>query len=293
MKVVDATSGRTLASSTAFSNGTAFVDVGKYNMPINANVVVYDTTGTNILASTSGPAGIYGGDVFNVGDSRSPQTTITVNSFDTTLGTSISGIYTTISRGQTNVATGFTPISYTGDRDTEYTIIPQDYQTHLFDHWNDGSIYRAKIIDPSTANVNLTAYYIEGHATATSIAPGESTTPPGSRINFTATVTDQSGSSPSTPVGNLAFNDGSAGGSFSSSVCNLNGTGSCTTTYTVPNGSFAFPLTITGTYSPSSSDTTHKGSYGSATITVGTPPSAHPTSITITPNPARVLEGDQ
>src|SRR2546430_8837273 len=53
---------------------------------------------------------------------------------------------------------------------------------------SDGSIYRAKIIDPATANVNLTAYYIEGHATATSIAPGESTTPPGSRINFTATV---------------------------------------------------------------------------------------------------------
>src|SRR5437899_652878 len=114
VKVVDATSGDTLASSTASSDGTAFVDVGRYNLPINANVIVFDSTGTSILASTSSHVGIYGGDVFNIGSSTAPQTTITVNSFDMSSGTPLQGIYVTIASGQTYVAKGFTPLSYSG-----------------------------------------------------------------------------------------------------------------------------------------------------------------------------------
>src|SRR5437899_1284914 len=272
VKVVDATSGDTLASSTASSDGTAFVDVGRYNLPINANVIVFDSTGTSILASTSSHVGIYGGDVFNIGSSTAPQTTITVNSFDMSSGTPLQGIYVTIASGQTYVAKGFTPLSYSGTEEAEYTIIPQDYGTHIFDHWSDGSKYRAKIIDPITSNINLTAYYLNGDSTATYIEPTTPTIQAGKQIKFTATVKDQYNST-NTPTGAISFDDGNAGRSFSSSECTLNQTGSCTITYTSPATAPRYPITITGTYSPSSTDTIHQGSYGTSALTV-TPPAS-------------------
>src|SRR2546427_409638 len=270
VKVVDSASGNTLASSTADANGTVFVDVGKYNMPINATVIVYDSTGVNILASTSAPAGIYGGDVYNVGSSTAPQTTITVNGFDSTTNAPLVGMYTTIVRGMTDVFNGFIPLSYTGAKDTEYTITSQNFGTHIFDHWDNGSTYRARIISPATSAVSLTAYYIDGHPTSTSIMPDSPTVQASQQVTFNATVTDKS-NSPTTPVGNVTFNDGGVGGSFSSSICTLDVTGSCTTRYTVPPKSSNFPITVTGTYSPAISDTTHLGSYGTSSVTVDPP----------------------
>src|SRR3989475_4931604 len=268
VRVINTTSGNILGSSSAFSNGTAFVDVGKYNMPINAYVATFDSTGANILASTSSAAGIYGGDVFNVGNSTAPQTTITVNSFDTTTGTPIKGVYTTISTGQTKVAAGYTPLFYSGAREAEYTITPQNYGIHNFDHWDDGSKFKVRIIDPTTSNVNLTANYIDGHATATKITPGSLTIQAGNQIAFNATVTDKF-SSPTTPVGTVTFDDDNAGGSFNSTVCTLDGiTASCTTTYTTPTLAPKYPVTVTGRYLPSSTDTTHLGSYGDSSLTV-------------------------
>src|SRR2546427_9765989 len=270
VKVVDSASGNTLASSTADANGTVFVDVGKYNMPINATVIVYDSTGVNILASTSAPAGIFGGDVYNVGSSTAPQTTITVNGFDSTTNAPLVGMYTTIVRGMTDVFNGFIPLSYTGAKDTEYTITTQNFGTHIFDHWDNGSTYRARIISPATSPVSLTAYYIDGHPTSTSIMPDSPTVQASQQVTFNATVTDKS-NSPTTPVGNVTFNDGGVGGSFSSSICTLDVTGSCTTRYTVPPKSSNFPITVTGKYSPAISDTTHLGSYGTSSVTVDPP----------------------
>src|SRR3989454_793942 len=191
VKVINATSGSTLASSTTDSSGTALVDVGKYHMPINANVVVYDSTGTNLLDSTVAPAGIYGGDVYNVGDSTVPQTTLTVNGFDSTTNAPLQGIYTTISTGQTNVATGFLPITYSGSTYAQYTVIPQNYGTQIFDHWDDGSTDRARVLDPTASSATLTAYYVDAHTSTTDVEPNSPTVQEGHQITFTVTVADQ------------------------------------------------------------------------------------------------------
>src|SRR2546428_580522 len=268
VKVINATSGSTLASSTTDSSGTALVDVGKYHMPINANVVVFDSTGTNLLDSTATPASVYGGDVYNVGDSTVPQTTITVNGFDSTTNAPLQGIYTTISTGQTNVATGFLPITYSGSTYAQYTIIPQNYGTQIFDHWDDGSTDRARVLDPTASSATLTAYYVDAHPTSTDVEPNSPTVQEGHQITFTATVEDQY-APPSTPPGTVAFDDSNSGGSFSSPSCTLDSTGACTIIYTANSKAFSFPVTITGTYSPS--DSTHHGSSGTSTLTVSLP----------------------
>jgi hypothetical protein len=162
VRVVDAASGNVLASFVADSTGTAFVDVGRYHMPINANVVVYDSPGTNVLASTATAGGMYGGDVYNVGSSAAIQTsTLTINSVDMTGNTPINGFYTTISRGITNVATGFTSLTYNAIQNAPYIVGVQNYGNHVFDHWQDGNRYASRVPTPTGSSTTLTAYYRE------------------------------------------------------------------------------------------------------------------------------------
>ena len=59
--IVDST-GNILGSSQV-SGGTATLDVGKYHYPLSANIKVYDSS-NNMIAS--GPANIYGGNVYSV-----------------------------------------------------------------------------------------------------------------------------------------------------------------------------------------------------------------------------------
>ncbi|HJU13155.1 MAG TPA: hypothetical protein VJ792_01685, partial [Candidatus Nitrosotalea sp.] len=58
-------SGNIIASSPV-SSGSSEIDVGSYDMPIGASIVAYDSA-NNVVASTSGPVSIYGGDVYAAG----------------------------------------------------------------------------------------------------------------------------------------------------------------------------------------------------------------------------------
>jgi len=164
IKVVDITSGNTLATSIAGQDGTAFVDVGKYHMPINADVQVFDSAGINLLATTSANSslggGIYGGDVFNVGSAATQTTTITVNSIGLG-GTPITGLFTTVARGTTTIATGFTPFQFAGLQDATYIVTVYSYGSHIFDHWDDNSRVSGRTITPTTPTLSLTASYRE------------------------------------------------------------------------------------------------------------------------------------
>jgi hypothetical protein len=170
VRVVDATSGNVLASSTADSAGTAFVDVGRYHMPINANVIVYDSAGTNILATTATAGGMYGGDVYNVGSSTVQQTALNINSVDLAGTNPINGLYTTITRGTANVATGFTPLQYNAMQDAPYIIYVQNYGTHVFDHWDDGSRVAGRVVIPEGSAAALTAHFRETSTPASPIS---------------------------------------------------------------------------------------------------------------------------
>jgi hypothetical protein len=163
VRVIDAISGNVLASSIADSVGTAFVDVGEYHMPINANVIVYDSTGTSILATTTTADGsMYGGDVYNVASSATQTSTLNINSVDLSGTNPINGLFLTISRGtQLVVSSAFTPYTYDAVRDATYIVDIRNYGTHVFDHWEDGSRVRARVITPTTSTATLTASYRE------------------------------------------------------------------------------------------------------------------------------------
>ncbi len=70
-KIVDSTN-TILASGPVSSTGTATLPVGKYSLPLTANIQVYDSTNT-LVASTSSPATIWGGDVYKSGVSTVPS----------------------------------------------------------------------------------------------------------------------------------------------------------------------------------------------------------------------------
>ncbi len=59
------TTGTVIATAPVDSSGNASLDIGNYAMPVNAYIIVYDSNG-DVLASTSNPVNIFGGDVYSV-----------------------------------------------------------------------------------------------------------------------------------------------------------------------------------------------------------------------------------
>ena len=58
-------SGKILATAPV-SGGTATFDIGKYHLPLAANIVVYNSTNAPVV-STSRPVDIFGGDLYSAG----------------------------------------------------------------------------------------------------------------------------------------------------------------------------------------------------------------------------------
>jgi hypothetical protein len=74
------------------------------------------------------------------------------------LGNSLNGTLAIISNGKDKVATQPTPITYVGAKDLTYTVTALSNQTHVFDHWDDGSTNSSRTVTLDTSKV-LRAYY--------------------------------------------------------------------------------------------------------------------------------------
>ncbi len=120
------------------------------------------------------------------------------------------------------------------------------------------------------------------HATTLSVTPNPATVSPGGSVTFTATVTDSS-SSPITPTSSVSWSDGNGGGIFDQTSCTLS-SGACTVSYT-PSANPPNAITITASYN---GDDTHQASTGSSQLSANV---LHPTTTTITPNPATFSAG--
>ena len=55
-------------------------------------------------------------------------------------------------------ATGFSPLSYTANTGSQYTVTMGEYLNYKFDHWDNGSTSKSQTITPNS-NTVLTAYY--------------------------------------------------------------------------------------------------------------------------------------
>lgn len=94
------------------------------------------------------------------------------------------------------------------------------------------------------------------HNSTSSVVSSSSTVTQGSAVTLTVTVTDTSSPS-TTPTGNVAWNDGNTGGTFSPTTCDLS-SASCSVTYTA-SASAPSSIIITAIYG---GDNTHAGSQG-------------------------------
>ena len=125
----------------------------------------------------------------------------------------------------------------------------------------------------STHNTSTggTAVTVNRRSTGTSISCSPNPVAVAQSTTCTATVTDSSPGTPSTPAGTVGFTSTGAG-SFAGSPCNLvagtNGTASCSVTYT-PSGIAPRNDTITGVFTSAVSDSVHNGSQGMFPLSVG------------------------
>ncbi|MDX6607482.1 MAG: hypothetical protein QOD14_2022 [Solirubrobacterales bacterium] len=175
--------------------------------------------------------------------------------------------------------------------------------------WNFGDGGTGSGVTPShayatsgTRTVNLTVTDVNGftastghmvsvaaRTTSTSAACNPSSVPVGTGTACTATVTDTSPPSASSPQGTVAFSSSGTGGSFSAPTCTLtpagSGVSSCQVTY-APGRLGSGSELIGGGYS---GDAAHVGSSGSTSIAVvnstGVDGSASTTPITSTTSP--------
>jgi hypothetical protein len=73
-------------------------------------------------------------------------------------GNTLSGMWTVMSQGGTTIATGFSPVTFTLQAGTQYTVSVGDYQDTIFYQWDNDSTTRARTISISSATT-ITALY--------------------------------------------------------------------------------------------------------------------------------------
>lgn len=67
-------------------------------------------------------------------------------------------MWTFVEQNGTIIQNGFTPMTVEVSLGTTYSITVSDYQNFIFDHWEDGSTQRTRVITPSESST-ITAYY--------------------------------------------------------------------------------------------------------------------------------------
>src|SRR5207302_10757642 len=65
-----------------------------------------------------------------------PTSTLTVSTQDST-GNAIAGLYVSLNLSSTTVATGYSPVNFTLNSNTLYSVKAWGFQSHVFDHWLD------------------------------------------------------------------------------------------------------------------------------------------------------------
>jgi len=149
-------------------------------------------------------------------------------------------------------------------------FVGPDNSNYVFLYWDLDGVSLGNGVNSITVTMDdqhsATAHYVTLRSTSTSVSPDPSCVIIGNTITYTATVTDTDASgTASTPTGTVGWSDDGAGGSFSSSSCQLDQSGSCTVTYTPPPTPKSFE--ITATYG---GDAIHIASSGTSKLIVQT-----------------------
>jgi hypothetical protein len=110
-------------------------------------------------------------------------------------GASITGLSTTVTSNGNSVATGVTPLSFTGAIGESYTVSVGNSTSYVFDDWGGGSTSQAQTVT-LTQNTTLTAYYTAAPASTTSTtAPSSTSSTAKSTTNTSTTSASKTSSS--------------------------------------------------------------------------------------------------
>ena len=168
VQLVD-TSNTVFATAPITSTGTAVLPVGKYHLPLTASVNVCDSA-NNLVASTSGPITIWGGNKYTASPTTTPsstcspspagQSTINVNTVNS-VGVPLSGMFTTLWQNGVQIASCFSPCGFTVTNGQTYQVAVADFGMETFSHWSDGTTTRFHTVSvpPLSTTITLTAVY--------------------------------------------------------------------------------------------------------------------------------------
>lgn len=110
-------------------------------------------------------------------------------------GTEIRGLWSVITPEGKEAIGGYTPFTHVAQSDLAYTIQAQDHGIYSFDHWEDGSTNRTRIVTPNS-DTTVSAYYrtpsAKLHVNLVSTSNGELH----EMSNATVTVTPLGGTDP-------------------------------------------------------------------------------------------------
>jgi hypothetical protein len=154
------TSGKVYASAPVIGS-TAVVNVGNYTYPFEAYVDAYSSStgrsNSTLVAASSGPESVYGGDIYAFGGRPSTTVSLSVQAEDLS-GHDLTGLAVVLTQNHQNLGNEYFPYQFTLSNSQTYTVTAYDYGSYTFDHWSDGSTSRLLTFSLSK-NTALTAYY--------------------------------------------------------------------------------------------------------------------------------------
>lgn len=89
-----------------------------------------------------------------------PHDTLTVNTYDAS--GNIVTMWTVVREGETVVGEGYSPLTIQVERNKTYSVGVADWESTVFDHWEDGSGSRQTSITIDEPHERLAAYYTTG-----------------------------------------------------------------------------------------------------------------------------------
>lgn len=133
-----------------------------YNVTVAASFgdLVFDHW-ENGSTSPSRQVGVHGGNAYLTAyyrfEKSASSASLTVNSY-TLDGTEVRGLWSVVVPQGGPAMGGYTPLTQAANAGSAYAVTAQDSGIYVFDHWQDESTNRTKVIAPSS-DVTLTAYY--------------------------------------------------------------------------------------------------------------------------------------
>lgn len=150
-------------STTIVTNSTSthYLDTGlspgtTYSYRVSATNSLGTSPPSNVASATTSP---------------STTSTLTVDS-ELRDGTKLTGMFTTLEQGATQVKTGFTPAQFTTNKSQTYSVTVGNYGGYSFSYWLDDHSTNATRTLVQSTNTTLTAVYCDGPCSPPPPPPG-------------------------------------------------------------------------------------------------------------------------